>query len=122
MPTYIAVVNQDPGSAFGIHFPDVPGCFSAADDLADLPRLAQEALSLHLEGETLPAARSLAGAPPTIAARNSQRRARTRHMCLVLPAGVPVCILVPLHHTSCAQSIALVRQSTGSSAPHCPSG
>lgn len=60
MPTYIAVVNQDPGSAFGIHFPDVPGCFSAADDLADLPALAQEALALHLEGEAPPPARSLA--------------------------------------------------------------
>lgn len=60
MPTYLAIVNQEPGTAFGIHFPDVPGCISAADELADLPALAQEALALHLEGEELPSARSLA--------------------------------------------------------------
>ena len=60
MPTYIAVVNQEPGSAFGIHFPDVPGCFSAADDLSSVPAVAQEALSLHLNGEPLPSARTLA--------------------------------------------------------------
>lgn len=60
MPAYIAVVSQDPGSAFGVHFPDVPGCFSAADELAELPSLAQEALALHLEGEPMPPARSLA--------------------------------------------------------------
>ena len=59
MPTYIAVVNQEPESAFGVYFPDVPGCFSAADDLADLPGSAQEALALHLEGEAQPPARSL---------------------------------------------------------------
>lgn len=59
MPVYIAVVSQDPGSAFGVHFLDVPGCFSAADELAELPSLAQEALALHLEGEPLPPARSL---------------------------------------------------------------
>ncbi|MBV6274197.1 type II toxin-antitoxin system HicB family antitoxin [Alcaligenaceae bacterium CGII-47] len=48
---YLAYVHKDPDSAYGVTFPDFPGCFSAADDLADLPRLAQEAVELHFEGE-----------------------------------------------------------------------
>ncbi len=59
MRHYIGVVHQDGDSAFGVHFPDVPGCFSAADDFDDLLANASEALALHLEGEALPAARSL---------------------------------------------------------------
>lgn len=59
MRYYIGVVHKDPDSAFGIHFPDVPGCFSAADELDDLVGNATEALALHLEGEQLPEARPL---------------------------------------------------------------
>jgi len=59
MRYYIGVVHQDGDSAYGIHFPDVPGCFSAADDMNDLLMNASEALSLHLEDETLPDARTL---------------------------------------------------------------
>jgi hypothetical protein len=33
MKYFYAVVHKDEGSAFGVHFPDLPGCFSAADDL-----------------------------------------------------------------------------------------
>ena len=35
----------------GVTFPDFPGCFSAADDWADLPRLIQEAVEVYFEGE-----------------------------------------------------------------------
>ena len=59
MRHYIGVVHQDGDSAFGVHFPDVPGCFSAADELDDLLANASEALALHLEGEALPQARTL---------------------------------------------------------------
>lgn len=59
MRHYIGVVHQDGDSAFGVHFPDVPGCFSAADELDDLLANASEALALHLEGEVLPEARTL---------------------------------------------------------------
>ena len=59
MRYYIGVVYQDGDSAYGVHFPDVPGCFSAADGMDDLLTNASEALSLHLEDETLPDARSL---------------------------------------------------------------
>ena len=59
MHYFIGVVHQDGNSAYGGHFPDVPGCFSAADDINDLLSNASEALSLHLEGEPLPEARTL---------------------------------------------------------------
>lgn len=48
---YPVYVHKDPESAYGVTFPDFPGCFSAADDLGALPRLAQEAVELHFEGE-----------------------------------------------------------------------
>jgi len=59
MRTYFGLVHQEDGSAYGVQFPDVPGCFSAADDMNDLVNNAAEALSLHLEGEEMPTARSL---------------------------------------------------------------
>lgn len=59
MLCYIGVVHQDATSAYGIHFPDVPGCFSAADTLDELLPNAAEAMALHLEGERIPRARSL---------------------------------------------------------------
>ena len=41
----------DERHAHGVTFPDFPGCFSAADDWADLPRLIQEAVEVYFEGE-----------------------------------------------------------------------
>jgi len=48
---YPVYVHKDEDSAYGLTFPDFPGCFSAADTLADLPRMAQEAVEVHFEGE-----------------------------------------------------------------------
>lgn len=48
---YPVYVHKDPESAYGVTFPDFPGCFSAADDIEELPRLAQEAVKVHFEGE-----------------------------------------------------------------------
>ncbi|GAB1409717.1 type II toxin-antitoxin system HicB family antitoxin [Desulfovibrionales bacterium] len=50
---YPVYVHKDEGSAYGLTFPDFPGCFSAADDLADLPAMAQEAVEVHFEGENM---------------------------------------------------------------------
>ena len=36
MKTYIALVHKDADSAWGVSFPDLPGCFSAADTLDDV--------------------------------------------------------------------------------------
>jgi predicted RNase H-like HicB family nuclease len=65
MPHYIAIVEDaGPDHAVGVWFPDLPGCFSAGDNLDDALRNAPEALELYLEdfiteGKPLPTARSL---------------------------------------------------------------
>lgn len=48
---YFAIVHKDEDSAYGISFPDVPGCFSAADREEDIIANAIEALSLYFEDE-----------------------------------------------------------------------
>ena len=48
---YPVYVHRDPESAYGVTFPDFPGCFSASDGLEGLSRLAQEAVEVHFEGE-----------------------------------------------------------------------
>lgn len=54
MTIYQAIVHKDADSAYGVHFPDLPGCFSAADDLDEILANASEAVILYLEGEAAP--------------------------------------------------------------------
>ena len=56
---YVAVIDKDPGSAYGIQFPEVPGCFSAADTFEEVVPNAIEALSLFFEDSELVPARGL---------------------------------------------------------------
>jgi len=42
-------VHHESGTAWGISFPDLPGCMSAADRFEDLPAAAAEAVALWLE-------------------------------------------------------------------------
>ncbi len=51
MTYYIGIVHKDEGSSYGISFPDLPGCFSAGEDLGELERNAIEAIELFLDGE-----------------------------------------------------------------------
>lgn len=51
MHYYHAVVHKEEGSAYGVHFPDLPGCFSAADRIEDVIPNAIEALSLWFEDQ-----------------------------------------------------------------------
>lgn len=50
MKPYIVIVHKDENSAYGMTFPDAPGCFSAADEASDLFSMAAEALELWGEG------------------------------------------------------------------------
>lgn len=59
MKTFIAVAHKDEGSAYGLSFPDAPGCFSAADNLNDVIPNAVEALSLYFEDQPIPTPRDL---------------------------------------------------------------
>ena len=49
MHHYIAVIDKDDNSAYGVRFPDVPGCFSAADTFDEIVPNAIEALALFFE-------------------------------------------------------------------------
>lgn len=51
MRYYTAVVHKDEGSAYGLTFPDLPGCFAAADSWNDIPAAAAEALDLWFEDQ-----------------------------------------------------------------------
>lgn len=59
MKVFIGVAHKDEGSAWGISFPDVPGCFSAADDLEALVSASAEALALWFEDKPAIAPRGM---------------------------------------------------------------
>ncbi|MEO5324318.1 type II toxin-antitoxin system HicB family antitoxin [Mesorhizobium sp. CC13] len=54
MRSYLALVEKEAESAFGVRFPDLPGCFSAADDQERIVPNAVEALQLWAEDMPLP--------------------------------------------------------------------
>ena len=63
MANAIGVIHGDPG-AFGISFPDFPGCISTGATLDDVVRKGSEALTFHVEGmiedgDAIPVARDL---------------------------------------------------------------
>ncbi|MXY16200.1 MAG: CopG family transcriptional regulator [Acidobacteria bacterium] len=58
MTQFVGVADKQPESAWGIWFPDVPGCTSAADAFDDLFANACQALEFHLEGMEAPLPRS----------------------------------------------------------------
>ncbi|MFZ6049082.1 type II toxin-antitoxin system HicB family antitoxin [Pseudomonas sp. CR3202] len=45
----IAILPGDDGHAWGVEVPDLPGCFSAGDDLDEAMAMAREAIEGHLE-------------------------------------------------------------------------
>ncbi len=49
MKQFVAVVHKDSDSTFGVHVPDVPGCFSAADCWNDVHVNAVAALNFWFE-------------------------------------------------------------------------
>lgn len=64
MSQYIGLIHKDAGSDFGVSFPDFPGVVTAGKDLDDARVMAEEALTLHIEGliedgEAVPEASSL---------------------------------------------------------------
>jgi len=52
MTSYIALIRKDPGSDYGVDFPDFPGCVTAGRSLEEARRMAAEALGLHIAGMT----------------------------------------------------------------------
>jgi predicted RNase H-like HicB family nuclease len=50
--SYIGLIHKDSESDFGVSFPDFPGVITAGTSLDDARVMAEEALSLHVEGLT----------------------------------------------------------------------
>ena len=49
MMRYLVVLHQDQAGGYGVTVPDLPGCYSAGDTLADALEQVQEAIALHVE-------------------------------------------------------------------------
>jgi predicted RNase H-like HicB family nuclease len=47
--TYIALIHKEVDSDFGVSFPDLPGCVTAASSIDEVLSMAKEALALHIE-------------------------------------------------------------------------
>ncbi len=47
---YVAVLEKEPDSDFGIYFPDLPGCVTAGDDEDEALSNAEEVLQFHIDG------------------------------------------------------------------------
>ena len=50
---YPIVIYKDPDSDYGMMVPDLPGCYTFGDTIADVLKQAVEAIELHLEGMLL---------------------------------------------------------------------
>lgn len=64
MKPYIVIVHKEENSAYGMTFPDAPGCFSAADEMDDIFAMATEAITGWTEvmiehGNPIPPTRDL---------------------------------------------------------------
>lgn len=57
---YIGLVHHEPGTAYGVSFPDVPDCFAAADEQKDILKNAILALEDYFaDGHSLPTPRGI---------------------------------------------------------------
>jgi predicted RNase H-like HicB family nuclease len=84
---YIAIVEDaGPETAIGVWFPDLPGCFSAGDDVDEALRNAEEALTLYSEAEAK-LGRALPPPRPLSALRNDPAMASDirDHMVALIP-------------------------------------
>lgn len=50
MRNYIGLIHKETDSDYGVSFPDFPGVVTAGTDLDDARRMAEEALTFHVEG------------------------------------------------------------------------
>lgn len=70
MRYYTALVHQEGDSAYGLTFPDLPGCAAAADSWDAIPAAAAEALDLWFEDmpDVIPAPLDAVRARPEVVA------------------------------------------------------
>ena len=61
---YAITIEHEPGKAYGVQVPDLPGCFSAGDTMDEAIANAKEAVAFHIEGlldvgESIPSPRGI---------------------------------------------------------------
>ena len=88
MTRYIGILEREPGTLWGVWFPDLPGCITAAETADLAVDRAHEVVALWLEdasqdGETPPVPRSLEElwADPEVS-----EAFKAGHAALVIPA------------------------------------
>jgi predicted RNase H-like HicB family nuclease len=96
-PRYVALIHKDLDSAFGVQFPDLPGCISGGHTWEETMRMAREALAAHIDflerdGDPVPPPRTIAQImestdPDTIEARTGAVLVEIEHRPECLPAG-----------------------------------
>ncbi len=64
MTEYVALLHKDDDSDYGVSFPDFPGCVTAGSTLEEARKMAQEALTAHIQlmiedGDKIPEPSSL---------------------------------------------------------------
>jgi predicted RNase H-like HicB family nuclease len=50
MPEYIALIHKEPGSDYGVSFPDFPGCITAGTTVDEARRITEKVLVFHIAG------------------------------------------------------------------------
>lgn len=50
MTTYFGLLRKEEGTAYGVDFPDFPGCIALGDSPEEAMRLAEESLNFHIRG------------------------------------------------------------------------
>jgi predicted RNase H-like HicB family nuclease len=83
---YVALMHTDTDSAYGVSFPDLPGCFSAGDTLEEATQNAVEGLGafvrwLESDGDAVPSPRT----PDAIMADASLAKERQGAILTLVP-------------------------------------
>ncbi len=86
MAAYVALVRKEPGSDYGVSFPDFPGCVTAGRTLEEAYAMAEEALAGHVEllledNDELP--------PPSSPEAIARRRDTKGALLALVPLGLP---------------------------------
>lgn len=81
MANYIALIRKKSNTAFGVDFPDFPGCITVGDTLDEALSNAREALGLHIQGMT--ADGEQVPEPRSLEAVLKEKRNRDAVPCLV---------------------------------------
>lgn len=93
MTHYVAIIEEEPGKAVGVWFPELPGCFSAGDSVEEAMLNAREAISLWADavlkgGRPVPRPRSIS----ELRADSEAAADLDTHLVALIPLDQPVAV------------------------------